>query len=223
MNAAHEERLHACFPYGLLRWPDLAKINKQPSKDFWARLPPLLALHGFYCEKPHLWSGYENVCEFHLHRIGDPQDGYFNDNKEEKIEALRCSGLPFVQLTAKVSTIVPALFIDIQETWFDPDTCGVNSRGRYDDGLKTKSFLRDTQFEPWASLATALRALGNELGLADFEEAELKQDVPFVTRPIYSDDDDAPLFDSEADEITYLKNLPQDICWLCECLFDNVI
>ena len=165
----------------------------------------------------------EHVVEFHVYRLGEPPNWFFSDNRVEKIDALRVSGTPHVTLVFKVSTLLPAISIDIVETWFNPETYGTKAKGQYDDGLKSKHFLRDTAFEPWASLVDATRELAQRLDLKEFGEEALKEDVPFVTHPIFNDEEDN-WGDDLSDEglHKYMKSQPQYICCLYDCLFGFV-
>lgn len=225
MNIELEARLHACYPDGLYHRFNKEQANLQPAHDFWQRLPAVLSSHDFYCKRPDYWSGYERAVEFKLSRNGDPDYWYFSDNRAEKIAILRETGKPFVVIEALVSTVIPALYLNIQETWFNPETYGNKVTGKYDDGLKTLHWLRDSVYQPWASLIADLRALGVELGLADLDETTLKQDVPFITEPVYSDEGDEDYYDNvlcgtnSPEEIAYLKSKPQDTCCLYDCLF----
>ncbi len=222
MNSVLEARLRICYPHGLFSLFDNEQANIEPARSFWQRLPVVLAKHGLYCTKPSLWSGYGRVVEFDLYRNGDPECWYFNDNKTEKIAELKQSGQPFVQIQALVSTVTPALYLNIQETWFNPDTYGDNATGRYDDGLKTQYWLRDSAYQPWSALIADLRLTGAELKLDDFDESTLKQDVGFITSPVFTDDDDDLDDDySQETEIAMLKNLEQETCCLYDCLFNS--
>ena len=163
MNTELEARLHVCYPHGLFSLFDKEQANLDPARSFWRRLPVVLAEHGFFCAKPSHWSGCERVVEFDLYRNGDPEYWYFSDNKAEKIAELKQTGQPFVQIQVLVSTVIPALYLNIKETWFNPDTYGDNDTGRYDDGLKTQYWLRDSAYQPWSALIADLRSLGAEL------------------------------------------------------------
>jgi len=223
-NLEIETHLRACYPHGLHGFLDKKHLNTEMAVAFWSKLPAVLQAHGFYCKKPEQWSGYEHVVLFPIQRLGDGENWYFNEDKSAKIETLRRTGTPFVAIEVSISAIIPALFIDIHETWFDETTYGADATGRYDDGLKIKYFLPDTCFEPWASLVTDLRNLGKTLELVELDEHTLKKDVPFVTSTVFSDDDDDfPDFDNEEDQIAYLKRLPQYVCCLYDCLFSPCV
>lgn len=222
MNEELETRLHECYPHGLFGRFDEKKANLAPAREFWEQLPVILSIHGFHCKGPRYWSQNERVVDFNIYRNGDPDCWYFNDNRAEKIAMLRESGKPHVSIDVEISTVIPAIYLNIKETWFNPDTFGDKATGKYDDGLQTLCWLHDTHYEPWAGLITDLRALGEKLGLSSLAECDLKQDVPFITDPIFSDDDD----DSDdlsgsgtVEEIEYLKSLPQNSFCLYDCLF----
>lgn len=224
MDKILEQRLRLCYPTGLHRDVAVDQTNREAAQRFWEHLQPLLEVHGFYCDRPHLWSGSEHVVEFTVFRLGEPPHWFFSDNRPEKVEALKNSGVPHVALEFNVSTIVPALFINIRETWFNPATYGDNAKGEYDDGLLFKSFLQETDFEPWASLVNDVRDLGRKLKLQEFSAQELKEDVPFITHPIWSDDDDDDTDElSDEEYVAYMKNRPkQYVCCLYDCLFGFV-
>jgi hypothetical protein len=81
--------------------------------------------------------------------------------------------------------------------------------------------LSDTHYEPWAGVIADLKAFGEKLGLANLAECDLKEDVPFITGPIFGDDDDNDdlLGSDTLEEIAYLKSLPQNSFCLYDCLF----
>lgn len=226
MDHALEQRLHLCYPAGLHVVVSQDQADLEPSRSFWDELQLILVANGFYCQGPDIWSDTPHVVEFPVYRLGEPAHWSFCDNGTEKIEALRVASEPQVAVAFKVSTILPALFIDIQATWFNPDTYGDNAKGRYDDGLQTKSFLHETAFEPWASLVKAVRALGQRLDLQEFDLEALKEDVPFVTKPMWSDDDED---EDDTDDLSeeeyhaYMKRYQlQYVCCLYDCLFGFV-
>jgi len=222
MNEELEARLHQCYPHGLFGLFDKNQANLVPARDFWKQLPEILSTHGFYCKGPQYWSGNERVVDFDIYRNGAPDCWYFSNNRAEKIAMLRESGEPHVTISVEISTVIPAIHLNIKETWFNPETFGDKATGRYDDGLKTLYWLSDTQFEPWAGLIADLRALGEKLGLASLAECDLKEDVPFITGPIFGDDDDdndVLLGSGTLEEIAYLKSLPQNSFCLYDCLF----
>ena len=175
MDGPLEHRLRLCYPTGLHGEVARDQTDQQPARHFWEHLQPLLEKHGFYCTGPSLGSSGEHVVDFPIYRLGEPSHWFFSDNRPEKIEALRVSGTPHVALEFKVSTIVPALLIDIRETWFNPDTDGDKAKGEYDDGLMYKDSRRETVFEPWASLVVATRELAQRLALPEFDEKALKE------------------------------------------------
>lgn len=221
MNAQLEARLRACYPKGLFEFFEEGQAQYEHAKAFWKGLPALLDAHGFVCDGPEIWSEAERVAEFPIRRKGDPENWYFNTNKAEKIEQLRVSGKPFASIQANVSTVIPAMYLRITEIWFDPETYGDNAKDQHDDGLKSIYWLRRTEFEPWASLIDALRSYAASLGLEDLDKATLDEDVPFVTSPIFNDDDDDGWNDSEEwPNLTYLRSLPQHTCCVFNCLFD---
>lgn len=225
MNHELEQRLRLCYPAGLHGVVAQDQADLEPARSFRDELQPILAAHSFYCDGPDIWSDTPHVVDFPVYRIGEPAHWFFSEDRPEKIEALRTAGKPQVAVALKVSTILPALFIDIRETWFNPDTYGDNAKGRYDDGLQTKSFLHETAFEPWASLVQAVRALGQRLDLQEFDLEALKEDVPFVTHPMWSDDDEDGDIDDLSDEEynAYMKRYqPQYVCCLYDCLFGFV-
>lgn len=225
MNEEIETRLHDCYPHGLFGRFDEKQANLAPARDFWEQLPDILSIHGFHCKGPDYWSQNERVVDFDIYRNGDPDYWYFSDNRAEKIAMLRKSGEPHVAISVEISTVIPAIYLNIKETWFNPETFGDKATGRYDDGLKTLYWLSDTHYEPWAGVIADLRALSEKLGLASLAECELKQDVPFITDPIFSDDDDDrdDLLGSDTlEEIAYLKSLPQNSFCLRDCLFSSL-
>ena len=60
--------------------------------------------------------------------------------------------------------------------------------------------------------------------IAELDDASIKEDVPFVTSPIFSDEEeDTPDFDNEAEENAYYKSLPQYDCCVYDCLFGIVV
>ena len=127
-----------------------------------------------------------------------------------------------MQIQVLVSTVIPALYLNIKETWFNPDTYGDNDTGRYDDGLKIQYWFRDSAYQPWSALIADLRSLGAELNLDDFDESTLKQDVLFITSPVFTDDDDDWDDDySQEAEIAMLKRSAQETCCLYDCLFNS--
>ncbi len=222
MDAELNARLNTCYPHGLFRLFNKEKANFEPAKAFWRELPELLAIHGFHCKKPDIWSGEERVVGFDICRDGDPDYWYFTDNRAEKIAKLQASGEPHVTIRVEVSTVISAIYLNIKETWFNPDTFGDKGAGKYDDGLKTLFWLSDTQYQPWAGLINDLRNLAEKLGLVELNESDLKEDVPFITNPIFSDDDDDRddlLGSDTTEEIEYLKSLPQNSYCLYDCLF----
>jgi hypothetical protein len=216
-----ETRLRACYPKGMFEFFEESQANYEPAKAFWKGLPAVLEAHGFVCDGPKIWSEAERVVEFSIRRKGDPDSGYFSTDKAERIEQLRLTGKPFVTIQAKVSTVTPAMYLHITETWFDPSTYGENAKGLHDDGLKNVFWLRQTEFEPWASLINALRTYAASLGLEDLDKEMLEEDVPFVTSPVFNDDENDGW--SDADEwpnLPYLKALRQYTCNVFNCLFD---
>jgi hypothetical protein len=216
-----ETRLRTCYPTGLFGFFEESQANYEPAKAFWKGLPSLLEANGFVCDGPEIWSEAERVAEFLIRRKEDPAGWFFNTNKVEKIEQLRVTGQPFVSIQAEVSTVIPAMYLRITEIWFDPDTYGENAKGRHDDGLKHAFWLRQTEFEPWASLIDALRTYAASLGLEDLDKETLDEDVPFVTSPVFNDDEDDGWNDSdEWPNLTYLRSLPQYTCNVFNCLFD---
>jgi hypothetical protein len=216
-----ETRLRTCYPTGLFEFFEESQANYEPAKAFWKGLPPLLEAHGFVCDGPEIWSEAERVVEFSIRRKGDPDSWFFNTDKAKKIEQLRLSGQPFVTIQADVSTVIPAMYLRITEIWFDPDTYGENAKGQHDDGLKHVFWLRQTEFEPWAPLIDALRTYAASLGLEDLDKATLEEDVPFITSPIFNDDNDDGWNDSdEWPNLPYLRSLPQYTCNVFNCLFD---
>ncbi len=224
MDTNLEHRLRICYPTGFHGEVARDQIDLQPAQIFWEHFQPLLESHGFYCGGPDLWSNMEHVVEFPVYRLGEPPNWFFSDNRAEKIEDLRVRGTPHIALVFKVSTILPALSIDIQETWFNPETYGNKAKGKHDDGLMCKHFQRVTAFEPWASLIIATRELAKRLALQEFEEETLKEDVSFVTHPIWSDEEEDDYSDNLSDEAfhEYMKNQPQYVCCLYDCLFGFV-
>lgn len=192
-----EARLRTCYPKSLFELFEESQANYEPAKAFWKGLPSLLEAHGFVCDKPGIWSEAERVVEFSIRRQGDPDSWFFSTDKAEKIEQLRLSGEPFVTIRADVSTVIPAMYLRITEIWFDPSTYGENAKGQHDDGLKHVFWLRQTEVEPWASLIDALRTYAASLGLEDLDKATLDEDVPFVTSPVFNDDEDDGWNDSD--------------------------
>jgi hypothetical protein len=219
MDSHLEYHLRLCYPTGFHRLVAHDQINQQPALVFWEQLQPLLETHGFYCYSD---CSEKHVVKFPVYRFGEPSHWFFSDNRTEKIAALKISGIPHVALEFKVSTIMPALFISIQETWFNPKTYGDKAKGKFDDGLLTIGFRHETTFEPWASLMIATRELAQKLALLEFDEKELKEDVSFVTHPIWNDEDDDLEDLSDEEFYEHMKRQPQYVCCLYDCLFGFV-
>jgi hypothetical protein len=89
------------------------------------------------------------------------------------------------------------------------------------DALKELRDLPST-LKVSTALIADLRLTGAELNLDDFDESMLKQDVGFITSPVFTDDDDDLDDDySQETEIAMLKNLEQETCCLYDCLFNS--
>ena len=222
------ERLLACYPKGIWDLFDENQADYSAARRYWARLPKLLEQHGFVTSGPHVWSQQERVVEFPIRRSDEPEGWFFNTHKNQKIAYLRDSGTPHVHIKVRISTVVPAIHFGITETWFNPDTWGDHANGRYDDGLKTINWLPDTRFEPWASLVADLRALAIELAIEEFDRDTLLEDVPSISSPIFSDEDDTDDEDllgdwTSDDNVRYIKSLPQQVACVYDCLFGDVL
>lgn len=223
MKADLVEKIKEFYPYGIFELMDETKVDKQAAKCFWAAIQSVAESMGFNV-KYEYWSGSLNVFLFPFKRIGDGNGWYFNENKKEKIEAMKILGMPHVNVRVHVSTVVPAFYVNITETWFDPDTYGGE---RYDAGLKYIHHMGETLFYPWSGLVNEIRRVAQDCGLEEFSNEELREDVAFVTSPQFTDDDDGSDdidFDvSDPRYLPYLRSLEQYVCTLYDVLFADVV
>ena len=215
MNSLLEERLRAVYPKGYLELIDVDQCDFSWLDPLEAMLRARLAPWHAGFDRFWVWSQVERVASLSISLWA--ADGVpwkcGNAQLQQRMEE---TGQPGVVCILTVSTVYPA--------W----DCYFNLWTRRDDPSGTAPWadhpvcatLKEPDAPPvWNGIVQAIGECCAAQGLVRLDNAELQEDVLFVTESMWSDDDDDDDEDVGNDSDDFTPSPQQLVCNVAQCLF----